>query len=131
MSATAREDRPSALETSQHPEVDDNVLAELPAGSSVLSVLPSGASAWVHTVRIDCRLENGEVSFSHPYSSRYDRCRWLVLATTLASICSATLQYLYQVFSNKVDLSIGSNVSISWLISYLLCHSLVASAGNI
>lgn len=68
MSATATEEEQSASRMSQHPNLDDNVLAEFPEGSSVFSVSPLGASEWVLTFRIDCRLENGEVSFLRPYS---------------------------------------------------------------
>lgn len=105
MSATAREERPSALETSQHPDLDDNVLAELPVGSSVLSVSPSGASAWVHTVRIDCRMENAEVSFFRPFA--FDTIGvaglcWLLLQSLIGS---ALLQYLHGLCTISIPLS--------------------------
>ena len=31
----------------------------LPPKTKVLSVTPSGASAWVHTERIECKMEDG------------------------------------------------------------------------
>ena len=32
---------------------------EMPPGIKIISILPSGASAWVHTVRIEGRLPDG------------------------------------------------------------------------
>ncbi|KAL2065379.1 hypothetical protein VTL71DRAFT_3049 [Oculimacula yallundae] len=49
--------------------LDDNVLAKLPEGSEVVSVVPSGASAWCRTFRIDARLKNGELK---PYFMKYE-----------------------------------------------------------
>lgn len=40
-------------------ELDENVLAKLPSGTKVLSISPSGASAWVQTVRIETVLPDG------------------------------------------------------------------------
>ncbi|KAL9005295.1 MAG: hypothetical protein Q9188_001921 [Gyalolechia gomerana] len=40
-------------------DIDENVLAKLPEGVKVLSISPSGASAWVQTVRIDTQLADG------------------------------------------------------------------------
>ena len=34
-------------------------IAEFPSGSKVISVVPSGTSAWVHTVRIEVRDGDG------------------------------------------------------------------------
>ena len=84
MSDTATEEQLSALRMSQHPDLDANVLAELPIGSSILSVSPLGASEWVHTFRIDCRLDNGEVSFFR--LSAFD-------AKSVAGLCWLLLQY--------------------------------------
>lgn len=84
MSTTATEEQLSSLRMSQDPDLDDNVLAELPTGSSVLSVTPSGASAWVHTVRIDCRLENGKVSFFRPFA---------IDTAGVAGVCRPILQH--------------------------------------
>lgn len=36
-------------------------LVELPEGVEVVSVVPSGASAWCKTFRIDARLKDGEI----------------------------------------------------------------------
>ncbi|KAL8688735.1 MAG: hypothetical protein Q9218_005423, partial [Villophora microphyllina] len=40
-------------------DIDANVLTKLPDGVKVLSISPSGASAWVQTVRIDTQLVDG------------------------------------------------------------------------
>ncbi|KAJ4294364.1 hypothetical protein N0V90_008054 [Kalmusia sp. IMI 367209] len=39
--------------------LDHNVLAALPAGVVIEAIVPSGASEWCQTVRIDARLRNG------------------------------------------------------------------------
>ncbi|KAI0025980.1 Fructosamine/Ketosamine-3-kinase [Xylariomycetidae sp. FL0641] len=41
--------------------LDENLMAALPEGSQVLRVTPSGASAWVKTLKIDVRLIDGTV----------------------------------------------------------------------
>ncbi|KAI9760343.1 MAG: hypothetical protein M4579_001747 [Chaenotheca gracillima] len=41
--------------------LDENVLAELPKGTEVLSIDSSGASAWVQTVRIETRQKDGTI----------------------------------------------------------------------
>jgi len=40
-------------------ELDEQVLAALPTDAEILSITPSGASAWVQTVRIECQLKDG------------------------------------------------------------------------
>jgi len=35
----------------------------MPRGIKIISILPSGASAWVHTVRIEGRLLDGTTKF--------------------------------------------------------------------
>ncbi|KAL8832478.1 MAG: hypothetical protein Q9191_000248 [Dirinaria sp. TL-2023a] len=40
-------------------ELDERVYSELPPGSKVIEITPSGASAWVQTVRIRTHQENG------------------------------------------------------------------------
>ncbi|KAG8161739.1 hypothetical protein KVR01_008726 [Diaporthe batatas] len=50
----------TASETSDYDgKLDEGVLSALPHNSRVLSVTPSGASAWGETMRIECELEDG------------------------------------------------------------------------
>lgn len=39
----------------------DRSLPDFPEGTSILSVTPSGTSAWVQTVRIETRQEDGDI----------------------------------------------------------------------
>ncbi|USP81315.1 hypothetical protein yc1106_08589 [Curvularia clavata] len=41
--------------------LDEDVIAKLPEGIKILRVVPSGASAWCKTFRIDAKLENGDL----------------------------------------------------------------------
>ncbi|KAH8701347.1 hypothetical protein GQ44DRAFT_778739 [Phaeosphaeriaceae sp. PMI808] len=50
--------------------LDDNVIAKLPAGSEVVTIVPAGASAWCKTFRIDAKLKDGELkSYFMKYES--------------------------------------------------------------
>ncbi|KAL8764375.1 MAG: hypothetical protein Q9184_000080 [Pyrenodesmia sp. 2 TL-2023] len=68
-------------------EVDENVLAiaddgapELPEGITVLSISPSGASAWVQTVRVDTEL-NGKSKTYFKKGALGDRGRQMMRGT--------------------------------------------------
>ncbi|KAI9710075.1 MAG: hypothetical protein M1820_002877 [Bogoriella megaspora] len=50
-----REENPIQIKS-----LDDNVLTALPEGTGIISVVPSGASAWCETFRIDARLRDEE-----------------------------------------------------------------------
>ncbi|CAF9931127.1 MAG: hypothetical protein HETSPECPRED_007794 [Heterodermia speciosa] len=47
------------FENAKHVEVDQQVLDAMPKGTKILSVTPSGASAWVHSVCIEACLPDG------------------------------------------------------------------------
>ena len=56
--------------------LDENVFVNLPSGTKVMSISPSGASAWVHTIRIECRVKDGsvrEIPFSYTVSMVFEQ----------------------------------------------------------
>lgn len=59
MSNPSTEELVSPQTLGSTPEIDDNVLAKLPPGSTVVSVTQSGKSLWVETVRIEARHGDG------------------------------------------------------------------------
>ncbi|KAL9060261.1 MAG: hypothetical protein Q9206_001093 [Seirophora lacunosa] len=62
-------------------EIDENVLAKLPDGLEILSIRPSGESAWVQTVRIDTRLTNGTLKTYFKKGARGERGREMMRGT--------------------------------------------------
>ncbi|KAI1853099.1 hypothetical protein JX265_011380 [Neoarthrinium moseri] len=45
----------------EHAVLDENLMSSFPEGSRILMVTPSGASAWVKTLKIDVKLSDGSV----------------------------------------------------------------------
>ena len=57
-------------------------LIALPAGIKIVSVTPSGASAWVQTVRIDTKQKDGSLKSYFKKVRMIKQCRGLYCATS-------------------------------------------------
>ena len=61
------------------------IRAEIPAGTEIIQVVPSGASAWCKTFRIDAKLENGDLkSYFMKVSTRVPCSNRMELTETLS-----------------------------------------------